>query len=478
MEKLLNRSRLVLWAVILIFFLMHLYKLAAPPNGYHQWRESDTAAVILNYYQEDMNFLHPRINQRGAASGITGSELPIYNYASALVYQVTGPSHASARLLTLLAALFGLWLLRRIVTTLSDERTALFAVWAMAFSPLYFFYSYKIMPDIWMLTFLLAAVTLFLNFRNTQSHWNLAGSAICLILSACIKPLGLSLYLPFVYMIWRDRPRRRKNLTLMSVYILTTFGVVYGWFSYARHVNEVNRSAGFYLGEYLSAFVDFMLKPDFFKKLFLQWPFEIWIGWVLVPIFLYGVYRIIKTGIGRIYFVWILACYIVFVMVSSHSHTHDYYTLIIVPPLAAITGIGLNRFMQTASWRRYVVLALVVLAPVGAAVRTRHRLTDVNDFDQIRRDSDRSIPRDALVMVEETTMATRLYQLNRTGWPLRRAINYSAVEPLVKKGGEYLVLENPIETYNDSLALLFETMPERISDLYCYRARNKIDPVP
>lgn len=474
-ERIVERPHLLFWATMLIFFLMHLYMLTAPPNGYHQWRESDTAAVTLNYYQEDMNFFHPRINQRGNASGITGSEFPLYNYVSALLYQVTGPKHAYARLLTLLGAIAGMWLFRRIVAILSDEGTASFAVLALAFSPVYFFYSYKIMPDIWMLTFLLGAVFLFLKSKINHTYGYLAASAMCLILSASIKPLGLSVYLLFVYLIWRDRPGRRMNPGLLLVYILLTFGAVFGWFSFARYINEIHGSPGFYMGEYLPVFLDFVLKPDFFKNLFLQWPFEIWIGWVMTPLFIYGAYRITGVKSGKIYLVWVLSCYIVFFMVSSHSHTHDYYTLIIVPPLAAITGIGLNRLTRFAGWRQYALIALMLLAPFGAVARTYHRFAAVNEFERLREDSDRFIPRTALVMVQDTTPAIKLYQLNRKGWPLRKVINYSLVKMLVSQGGEYLVLDNPIESYDDSLALMFEPGHERIGNLYCYRVRNKID---
>ncbi|UCD63212.1 MAG: glycosyltransferase family 39 protein [Candidatus Zixiibacteriota bacterium] len=471
--KWLKRPAVPFWSALVVFFALHLYKLSAPPNGYHQWRESDTAAVILNYYQEDMNFLHPRINQRGASSGITGSELPVYNYASALLYHLSGPSHASARLLTVLAACLGLWLFRRIVTTISGGKIALYAVWAMAFSPLYFFYSFKIMPDIWMLVSLLGAVYLFLRYCATDNIGYLAASALCLILSACIKPLGLSVYLVFVYMRFRTKSGRcLKELLLFTAYIGVTFGAVYGWFSYARHVNEVYASGGFYMGQYLHRFIDLMLKPAFFKKLFLQWPFEIWIGWVLTPVFGYGLYRAIRFGTGKVYLVWILASYIVFALVSSHSHTHDYYTLIIVPPLAALTGTGLNHVVERVPWRRLFLTAVVLLVPLGAVARTYHRIADVAEFEQMRSDADRLIPRGSLVMIQDTTTAIRLYQVNRNGWPLRFGVTYSEVERLIQQGAEYLVIDGPIAGYTDSLRLLFDESHERVGEMYCYSLRK------
>ena len=129
-----SSTRLLFYSALVLFVVLHLYQLNAPPNGYHQWRESDTAAIAMNYYQEDMTFLQPRVNQRGAGSGVTRSELPIYNYSVALVYQLVGPHHAVARLLTLLAACPGLWFFHRLTRRVLSQTAASLSVWALAFS--------------------------------------------------------------------------------------------------------------------------------------------------------------------------------------------------------------------------------------------------------------------------------------------------------------------------------------------------------
>ena len=138
-----RHARRLVGLAIGLYFVAHLYYLSLPPNGYHHWRESDTAAVILNYHQESMNFLEPRVNQRGTTSGVAGMELPLYNYATALVYTVTGPSHAAARTLTLLAACLGLWIFFCLTSLMVPQKAAALATWALAFSPLYFFYGFK-----------------------------------------------------------------------------------------------------------------------------------------------------------------------------------------------------------------------------------------------------------------------------------------------------------------------------------------------
>src|SRR5688500_12663916 len=106
-------------AILVAFVLVHLVGIDAPPNGFHVWRESDTATVAENFATEAMDFRAPRINMRGLGPGIVGTELPVYTYATALAYRTLGFSHAWPRLLSLLGATLGLWFLFRIYRRLA-----------------------------------------------------------------------------------------------------------------------------------------------------------------------------------------------------------------------------------------------------------------------------------------------------------------------------------------------------------------------
>ncbi len=463
----------ILYAVLFIFFLLHLYQISAPPNGYHQWRESDTAAVSLNFYQEDMNFLHPRVNQRGSHSGITGSELPIYNYTAALAYQIFGPSHTVHRLITLVAALFAIWFFFKIILCMTrDKNIALFSAFALAFSPLFFFYSFKIMPDIWMLSFLLGSIYFYLKFLESKKISAIVFSAITLILSATLKPLSLSIYLVYHVLGLKSKLTKSKTYTTLAFFIVLTFLPTLSWYLYARHINEINQTPGFYLGNLLDTFYTYLTLPDFYKMLFLQWPFDLWIGWPLVIFFVTGIYILIKNKLKYGFFIWTFACYAVFVLVSSHSYSHDYYTLIIVPPLAAITGVGINHITQMKKYGKAILILLLLLIPFTPFLRIHQRFIDVPNFDKIRSDAAEVIPSKSLVMVEDATTAIRLYQLNKTGWPLRGTITYSHVKQLVNEGGNIIVLENEIGKYDDSLKYLFERKYKKIDNLFCYLVKK------
>ncbi len=470
-EKELNPN-VILWFVIGLFFVLHLYNISSPPNGYHQWRESDTAAISLNFYQEDMNFLHPRVNQRGAGTGITGSELPIYNYAGAILYKLVGPSHAAHRMLTLLASLLSIWLLFQIIFFMTKNKNiAAYSAFALAFSPLFFFYSYKIMPDIWMLTFLLAAVYFHLRYLDKRTKSHLALSALMLVLSATIKPLSLSIYFLFFILSLKSNVKKSKTYLTTLLFVAVTFIPTLGWYLYARSVNELYQTPGFYMGGMLTTFYKYLATPQFFKKLFLQWPFELWVGWMLVIFFVIGLYLLIKGKKNYGIFSWIFSCYMVFSIISYHSSSHDYYTLIILPPIAAITGVGLHKITQL-KYGNYLFIAWFLIIPFVTYFRLEHRLESEPRFDKIREDAANVIKDNALVMVEDGSTSIKLYKLNKIGWPLRGTIKYAYVKKLIAEGGEYIVLENEIEKYDDSLKYLFDENFQTIDNLYCYTIRK------
>lgn len=470
------RQNKILFVGLLIFGIAHLYFINAPPNGYHRWRESDTAAVILNYFQEDMSFLEPRINQRGDTSGITGMELPIYNYSAALLYKLIGPYHFLARFLTLLAAFSAIGFLYSIVGHFSGKQPARLACWALAFSPLFFFYSYKIMPDIWMLMFFLGAIRFFLLYLENNSHWYWGASAILLATSAAMKPLGLGIYLPFLYLILKDKKQSKGRLPVFGIFMCISFLPSVLWLYYARWLQAKHGVGAFYLGGYgLTDFLKYFFDIQFLKKLVLQWPFELWIGWAIVPIFFAGIYYTRRKSERTFYLLWIVGMYIVFILTAVKSSTHDYYTLTIVPALAAISGVGMYGLLQRGGWRKILLTALLVISPAVTIIRIVPRFGDTGEFHAIRMAAERAIPVKSLVMVEDKTQAIRLYQLNRKGWPLKKNITYREIKEYVGKGGQFLILDKPIGNYDDSLRLIFSDSAIKLGSLYCYNVDTMID---
>jgi hypothetical protein len=146
--------------------------------------------------------------------------------------------------------------------------------------------------------------------------------------------------------------------------------------------------------------------------------------------------------------------------------------LIIVPPIILIAAIGLNKLFKNKYFFKTKFVLVATIIPILCFFRIHSRLADPIEFEPRRSAAFELIEQNDLVMIEDKTTAIRLYQINRKGWPLRSTISYDVVKPLVDRGGKYLILDNQLDKYDDSLFLIFEEKPMKINDLYCYRVKN------
>lgn len=455
------RPHFITTTALVLFFLFHLYQISAPPNGYHNWRESDTAAVILNYFQDDLPLLTPRTNELASSSEMAGIELPIYCWIAAWGYSLMGPNHIAAHLVTILAALACLWFFGRAVAMLEDEMTGAMAVWALAFSPLFFYYSYKIMPDILMLCLLIGSLYFYMRFIAGDRYGSWIASVLCLALSASIKPFGLAIYVPLVYFHWRRGSLDPRRLGLLALHALLSIVPLLIWVAYSGWL--INRTG------VLLSFVDYLFTPLFLKRFFLQWPFELWLGWTMVPVFGVGLFHFARKKAGGFYIVWAVAMFVVMALVARYSRIHDYYSLLLVPPLAVITGFGLKRLFEGNSWQRAMLALVILAAPVGAALRVQHRFGPTEEFHELREAAARIIHRDSKVIVEDNTRgAIRLYQLNRKGWYIEPGEIDKAVYAYARQGATYLILNRPIEEYDNRSGLRIRDSAINLGPLYCY----------
>jgi hypothetical protein len=248
--------------------------------------------------------------------------------------------------------------------------------------------------------------------------------------------------------------------------------LTWGWFQYARTVSAANGGGGFFLGDYLPEFWKKIPLVMFFKHLFVQWPWELWLGYAVVPIFGFGLYRAFRIPTVKFFLWWIVACLLVFIPIGAHTASHDYYSLPIVLPMALLTGIGFANVYRRGKWLRTVLIILMLAAPVVAIVRTAHRIAPAPEFEPMRHLAETFIPRQSLVAVEEQTTAIRLYQLNRHGWPLRGDITADLLRAPISEGAKFVILERPATAYDSAVVHLLDSSPVSTSPMFVYHVRK------
>ena len=88
---------------------MHWQVFSKDLVGIHVWRQTQTQTVTDNFYQEDMNIFHPKINELRTDDRIMRMEFPVMQWIFAVFHKVLGSNVAISRVLTFILGLFSAW---------------------------------------------------------------------------------------------------------------------------------------------------------------------------------------------------------------------------------------------------------------------------------------------------------------------------------------------------------------------------------
>lgn len=430
-----------------LYFLTHLYKFTDPPNGYHAWRESDTAAVAEAFYKETKNIFLPRIHQRQDKIGITGMEFPIYNYAVGLLYHIFGFRHYVPRLLTIFISLLGLVGIFKVSKLYFKDSTSLLAVYFAACSPLFFFYGRKIQPDMIILTTSVWAFYFFVGMEEKSSAKYFTFSLSLVTLGALVKPTALAVGLPMiVYLIFFKYQGRLREVLKPKYFLFLSVSILVplSWNFYARHLNAKYGIEAFYLGGNQIGYWMNTNWVNFFKMVYRTWLFEVYLGIPITVGLILGIFYTRKMEPPlKLFFSWILGCFLMFFVVSKHmSDYHDYYGLILIPPIMIVAAYYTESLWNSG---KKIFRAIFLVVVIGAAIyvwpRIDQRYGDFTeqDFFRTRQLIDQYIPKDARVTVEDPSPSIELYRLGRMGWTFAPGASDDKIIAQMQAGAQYAV---------------------------------------
>src|SRR5215471_20032037 len=151
----------ILLVIVACGIFARLYGISEPIRGHHEWRQADTAAVARNFYEESMNILYPRVDWRGNSPGYVESEFQIYTFLVAVSYYIFGPHEWLGSAFNITVYALSALVLFFFISRLSDEYSALLAVFFYSFVPLTFYFTRTFQPDALMAFFSLVGVYYF-----------------------------------------------------------------------------------------------------------------------------------------------------------------------------------------------------------------------------------------------------------------------------------------------------------------------------
>jgi 4-amino-4-deoxy-L-arabinose transferase-like glycosyltransferase len=428
-----------------VWVLGHLPRIADPPLGYHQWRESDTMTVAANYAFENMDFFRPRVDVRGNGDGVVGMEFPLYSWVSAWTLRAFGHSHVWPRLLTVTGGVVLLFAIRRLAREVTgDRRVSDLAMLAALASPLLWFYGRKIQPDVWACALAVLGAAGFIGWTREGGFARGAASAVAFAAGAAMRPTLLGLGLPLLWLRISDRGPGARAITLPQLlWGLVVVAFALGWLAYARALAAANPGY-FFLGDGLRDLIlEGIRDPMFWRNVLLTWPVEMIVGLTLLLPFAIGAARLRgQRGAGFVV-AWLAGGFTVCVLAAKAcALAHDYYVLPWVPALAIVTAAG-TAWMLAHRRRvvRLAALALLVAAPAGAVIRVQKRYGAPYDFRSDRAMAARSLAPDARVVAYGRIPGILLYRTGRKGWHVSPDWDPRGMGAAVADGARYLLVD-------------------------------------
>lgn len=244
--------------VIVLFFLNFYSKtFFSHPTIIHQWRQADCLSITKNYYEEGLQFFHPKIHYQGSFEGKAVSEFPILNYITACLWKLFGEHEFIYRLLEYVIFISALFVLfNTIFHFFKSGLLAFFSISIFLTSPLLVYYSVSFIADVPALSLGIISFCLALRFYHTKRqalfYWALFfGTLAVLIKASALMSICILLFLSLVdlfnlnTMFKTDKLFVKKTIPLLS--ILTALAVIFGWYKYALFYNNNNSNNVFLL---------------------------------------------------------------------------------------------------------------------------------------------------------------------------------------------------------------------------------------
>ncbi|HET9241542.1 MAG TPA: glycosyltransferase family 39 protein [Oligoflexus sp.] len=460
----LNRTHVILllaaFPLVQLLFLWNVLPL--PPVGQHVWRQVTGLAFARNYAFEHAPFFLPRQDIRVglADNGIVYHEFPLIYWIVGKLYQIFGFHFEIGRALAFCVNIIGVpgsYVLARQLDY-SKRRSLAFALF-YCFSPLFFYYTTTLLPDLTALNFFICGVALVL-YANRESMKTLAYFAGVLLIALAVltKPswalYGLPLLAVFFRKFWTaKRLPSFKELIHPALAGVIILGLFLWQYLYSRDLLAASP-----LERAIHAQLKVAERPQGWNDLWRNlsagignWFMEINVGWGAILLFLTGAWTALRTGMNGTFSRLFWSLYLLSFCIYGYFFVmrfgdHDYYLTASLPLAAALSSRGFEVwFTRNRLWKT-LALILALLYPLASYMRIEGRwfgsrqvpralLEEAQGFEQV-------IPaEDRVLVVGDKTPLTYLYYINRKGITYLSVLDSSFPETLEKGDFRWLLID-------------------------------------
>jgi hypothetical protein len=356
---------LVLGGLLIAGLCIRLYGVGQPPMDFAGVRQYHSALLARGFYEWLLSGKLKTIPPDGII------EPPILEMVASLSYLISGGEHLFIpRVLSAAFWMVGAAFLYLIARKIMCANAALICVGFYVFDPAVVLPSRAFMPDPLMIMLLMISVFSILRYHEEPTKGRLMVAALASSMALLVKP-GILLFEVFgvfvALMVYREGlmrslGRRSVHLLVFTLLSMLPVGLYYAWF--------------------LQGATD-RIEPEFLVSLVFwrSWlgQIEYMVGYVALAGALLGV-LLLRPGLPRALMAGLWGGYFLFGLVfARHIHTHDYYSLQLIPVIALSLGSlwdSLTAYLRRATSTYYLRATIVGVFLLALALGlAEHRAT-------------------------------------------------------------------------------------------------------
>jgi len=459
---------ILLSMIILLGFIVRLYKINNPIADWHSWRQADTASVSKTYLDYGIKLLFPRYQdissiQTGYLNpqGYRFVEFPIFNALHVILFKIQNvlSFDATGRMLSILCALVSSYFLFKIGKKFLGRWGGLLTSFFFLFLPYNIYFTRVILPEPMGTSFALIAVWLFLVFLENEKKLNLYFSGVFFALAALIKPFTLFYSIPLIYLLlqkysfkYKDILRNPKVIIPLLVFANIVLNPLLLWRVW---MNKYFEGIPFFTWAFNGDKIRF--RPAFWYWIFGERIGKLILGcWGLIPL-IFGVVSSSKKKVFNVLF--FLGMILYTVVVATANVRHDYYQIFLIPSISLLLAQGTLYLWENKNFNKIISRIVIVFSVCTMFLVS---LFQVKEFYKINHPElmeagnavKRLTPEDSLVIAPYNGDTAFLYQTGRWGWP---AID-SSLDKIIQRGADYFVSVNFADKDTIEAISRFETV--------------------
>ncbi len=441
-----------------------------PPQSIHVWRQCSTLAVARNLYEEGMNPLRPRIDQRFDTDGVTGMQFPAYEFLVALGYKLVGFHNYVHRVVSFSIFMLGVWGAYELFLILfASPWAAALGAWGFCWSPELFFFGISALPDVLALTCSIWGLALFIRWFKQGGAAPYGLSLLAATTGGLAKIQHLVIGFPIAAIVLTEKGKYKgARIAALAFYALVSVGLTLGWYFYAAHLIRVSGLTDYDIG--------FTPAPSFLWAVKTVWHNAV----SEVPELLLNYATFIFCVLGAIVCIrekkwksawflplaaWGLGVLAYYFIELGKMAVHSYYLLPFLPLLLVFAVWG-GMFLKDSRYK-WVFVFLLLAQPTLAFFRiVPHRFWSKDKAvplelyeESSREDLEKAVPNSELCVVgPDESHTIYFYFLHKKGFGFNDKADLESpvdgkprLESYIRRGARYLYTNDPALSDSKSL---------------------------